>query len=289
MLYFKENMNKSKLYGALILSAFCAQSSFADIVNTESGVLTAKQAEAQKLSNYDGVTGTAPAGKTISAVGLAMEQWPNATQMYAFFTQNLANDVYYEVRLYGRYNYKSMNPLFPSVPASNINNPPGYGYTGILGYNFHPTELIDITPFIRLNYMDNMNVVYEDTNGDFIHSLAWSAMIGSKFAFKVSKGFTPFFNYYVGYQSVNLNGNFTEGSTPNTNVSGTVEQLLSLYEIGVAFKASQSISIIPYYDYVTVGNNPDNTAAAAYSKGGFNISSLTSTMQLVGVKLSYAW
>lgn len=256
----------------------------------ESNVTTNnKMSESQVLANYSGVIGTAPAGHTVSAAGVALEQWPNATQTYAFFTQNLANDVYYEVRAYGRYNYKSMNPVFSSVPVSNINNPPGFGFTGILGYNFHPSEFMDITPYVRMNYLDNMNVVYEDTNGNFINSQGWTAMLGSKFSFKVVKGFTPFLNYYTGYQQVNLSGNLTEGTTPNQVITAQVEQIISVFELGAAIKASQSISFIPYFDYVTSANNPNATAAAPYAQGGFNISALTSTFQIVGVKMSMSW
>lgn len=278
----------------LILNIIClllANYSIAEVVtkNSESTIVTGKLTESQVLSDYSGVTGTAPKGYAISSAGVAVEQWPNAAQTYLFFTQNLANDIYYEVRAYGRYNYKTMNPVFSSVPVSNISNPPGYGFTGIFGYNFHPSEFMDITPYVRFNYLNNMNVVYEDTNGNFINSVGWTAFLGSKFTFKVSKVFTPFLNYYAGYQQVNLSGNLTESTKPNQVLTAQVEQLLSIFEVGAAFKASQSISIIPYFDYVTSANNPDATAAAPYSQGGFNISPLTSSFQIIGVKASFSW
>lgn len=272
--------------GLLLLNYGIAQT---PVVNNESAVALPKMTESQILANYSGVNGTAPRGYAISSAGVAVEQWPNAAQTYLYFSQNLKNDVYYEVRAYGRYNYKTMNPVFSSVPVSNISNPPGYGFTGIFGYNFHPSEFMDITPYVRFNYLNNMNVVYEDSNGNFINSVGWTAFIGSKFTFKVSKVFTPFFNYYAGYQQVNLSGNLTESTKPNQVLTAQVEQLLSIFEVGAAFKASQSMSIIPYFDYVTSANNPDATAAAPYSQGGFNISPLTSTFQIVGVKLNYAW
>ncbi len=290
MIKSKSNCIKYSLFLPLLMTLWISPS-FAVTQNNvnESGVTNQKLSESQILANYSGVIGTTPSGHTVSAAGVALEQWPNATQSYLFFTQNLANDIYYEVRAYGRYNDKSMNPVFSSVPVSNINNPVGYGFTGILGYNFHPSEFMDITPYVRLNYLDNMNVVYEDTNGNFINSKGWTAMLGTKFAFKVVKGFTPFFNYYGGYQQVNLTGNLTEGTRPNQVLTGQVEQFISIFELGAALKASNSISIIPYFDYVTSANNPNASAAAPYAQGGFNISSLTSTFQLVGVKLSMSW
>ena len=65
-------------------------------------------------------------------------------------------------------NYMATNPIFPSISASTANNPMGYGFSGFLGYNFHPTELLDITPYVRFNYLQNMIVVYENTDGDYI-------------------------------------------------------------------------------------------------------------------------
>ena len=148
------------------------------------------QAESEVLSNYDGVVGTAPANKTISAAGFAVQDNQNSAQTYIFFTQTLANQIYYEVRLWGAYNYMTQNPLFPSVNVSNINNPPGYGFSGFIGYNFHVSELLDLTPYFRSNYLNNMNLVYADTNGNYINSVAISGYLGAKFSFKLLKTFS---------------------------------------------------------------------------------------------------
>ena len=246
-------------------------------------------AESTIIANYDDVIGTAPRGQTISAAGAAVEETQNGAQAYGFFTQTLANDIYYEVRAYGRYNYLAQNPLFPTVDVSNINNPMGYGFAGFLGYNFHPNELVDITPYVRLNYLKNMSVVYEDSNGNFINSSTVTEMLGAKFAFKVIKGFTPCFNFSAGLQQLQLTGNFDSGPTPNTNLYSTVDQVITIAEIGFNFKVSQSSSLIPYWQYITSANNPDSVAKAPYDQGGFNISSLTSTQQAIGLKFSTAW
>ena len=54
-------------------------------------------AESTIIANYDDVIGTAPRGQTISAAGAAVEETQNGAQAYGFFTQTLANDIYYEV------------------------------------------------------------------------------------------------------------------------------------------------------------------------------------------------
>lgn len=284
-------MQSSKLVYLGILSASCSQLCFAASVNNiaESTLIATKQPESQILASYDGVIGTAPKGKTISAAGVAMEEMQNGAQGYLFFTQTLSNDVYYEIRGYTRYNYMTQNPIFPTIPVSDINNPLGYGLTGFLGYNFHPTELLDITPYLRMNYYRNMNVVYEDNNGNYVNSTALTGMAGAKFSFKVIKGFTPYFNYSAGFQQVSLVGNFNQGANPNSAITATVDQIVSIAEVGLNFKVSQSMSLIPYWQYVTAGNYPDSVAQASYANGGFNVSSLTSTMQTIGFKFSTSW
>ena len=245
-------------------------------------------AESALLHSYDGAIGTAPKGKTISAAGAAVEDTLNGAQAYGFFTQTLANDVYYEIRAYGRYNYMATNPIFPSISASTANNPLGYGFSGFLGYNFHPTELLDITPYVRFNYLRDMIVVFENTDGDYIHSSTLTEMLGAKFTFKVSKGFTPYLNFSAGLQQNDLNGKFNQWSVAGAQ-NASVLQYLSIAELGLNFKVSQSISLIPYWQYITVSNNPNDVAQASVQKNGFGISNLTGTQQALGFKFSQAW
>lgn len=257
-----------------------------------SGFLAAASAqslsESAVLNNYDGVIGTAPKGKTISAAGAAFEDTLNGANVYGFFTQTLANDIYYEVRAYGRYNYMATNPIFPTIPASNANNPMGYGFSGFLGYNFHPSELLDITPYIRFNYLRNMTAVLENTDGEYIHSSTYTGMLGAKFSFKVIKNFTPYFNFSAGAQQNYLTGQFQGWSIGNAQ-DASVMQYLSIAELGLNFKVTQSVSLIPYWQYITVSNNPDSVAQASLAKNGFGISNLTGTQQALGFKFSSAW
>ena len=246
-------------------------------------------AESTIMNDYDGIVGNAPKNATVSSTGIAFEETQNGAQSFLFFSQTLANQIYYEGRVLGRYNYMAQNPLFATVPVSNINNPLGYGFAGLVGYNFHASDKLDITPYLRMNYFKNMNIVYEDQNGNYINSTMIGGYGGIKFSFKVIKDFTPYINIWGGYQQIALLGNFASSSTPVANATATVDQITAFTEIGLAFKVSSHISLIPYWQYITAANYPDSVAMEPTSAGGFNISPLTNTQQALGFKFNASW
>ncbi|MDD3266299.1 MAG: hypothetical protein PHC75_03870 [Burkholderiales bacterium] len=237
-------------------------------------------------SNYiDDVVGDAPTGVTVSSAGIAFEEVQNGAQSYVYFSQTLANDIYYEARLYGKYNYLSQNPLV-NVPVSNIKNPPGFGGSAFVGYNFHPTETFDVTPYLRFNYLNNMAVVYEDSNGNFMNSIGYAEMLGVRLAFKVIKDFTPTFDFRYGFQQVKVTGQMDSNYETTT---GTINQSVSAVIMGFSYKVNKTWAISPYYEFITQSNSPDSTASAPYNEGGFNISPLTATLQQVGIKVGAFW
>ena len=270
-----------------IFAVLFATTAFADNY-TYTNYVSSKQSESHVLQDYSGVVGTGLKHNTVSAAGAAVEFAQSGSNYFAFFTQTLPNDFYYEARLYTRSNYTSQNPLFPSVPVSNINNPWGYGAAIKIGYDFHPSELIDIIPYLRVNAYNNMSVVYADSNGDNINSTTYALLPGVKIAYKVTPQFNPYIDIYGGWQQVNLNGDFPQSDTPGS-AAGTISQTTLTYEIGFSSKLSKNLALIPYMQYVTTTNNPNSTAAAPYNENGFNISSLTGTQQVFGLKLTVAW
>ena len=249
-----------------------------------------KFAEKEKLLPYTGVIGTGTVGKTVSSAGGAFELNPSGTNYYAFFSQTLANGFYYEGRLLTRYNYMSQNPTDPSVPISDENNPMGYGVVVKVGYDFHPTDSIQIVPYFRLNAYDNVSVVYADTDGNNINSKTLSYIIGSKLAYKVTPQFNPYIDLSGGYQQVSLTGNITNSSTGQQFApTANNDQYVFNYEFGFSSKVTEHLSVIPYMVYSTTTNNPDGTAQASYAKGGFNLSPLTGTSLAYGLKLIASW
>ena len=265
---------------------------FADNNVTANSIYSSKQTESQVMTQYLGLPGTAPKHDTVSAAGAAFENTPSATNIYGFYTQTLSNDVYYEVRLYGRENYAASNPGLPGVTASQVSPSRGYGASGFLGYAFHTTPTLDITPYVRVNLQNNMAFAYRDTNGDAINSTTYAVLLGSKFAFKATPTFSPYINLYGGYQNSSINGSYEGSPSVSDPASGTVVQWVTNYEIGLGTKVSEHITVIPYWVYTTTFNYPDSNASSALNQngvGGLNETSLTGTNQTFGLKLSVAW
>lgn len=282
---------KSSRYLFLLLSSSMSIA-FADniVANSSSSNFSNpdKQSESQIEREYSGVIGTGIKNNTVTATGGAIEFGPSSATFYGFFSQILSNGFYYEGRLYVRDNYIAQNPIFPTVPISNVNNPYGYGGAVKIGYDFHASELIDIVPYLRLNAYNNMSTVYQDTNGDYIHSTTYAVLPGVKIAYKVTPQFNPYIDLYGGWQQVNLTGGFPQSNTPST-ATGIISQTTVTYEIGFSSKLTSNLALIPYMQYITTANSPDSSAAAPYSENGFNISSLTSAQQVFGLKLSASW
>ena len=247
-----------------------------------------KETESQILLQYSGVIGTGVKNQTVSAAGGAVEFWPIALQSYAFFTQTLANGIYYELRAYTSYNYISQNPMFPTVPISNMSNTEGYGFLARLGYDFNINQYIDLIPYVRLSNFYDMLLVYKDSNVNSINSVAYAVLPGIKIAYKVTPVFNPYIDISAGFQQVNLTGNFAGSPTPNSS-TGVVDQTVINYEIGFSSKLTDSLSMIPFTRYITTTNSPNSSAAAPYEQNGFNISPLTATQPVYGFKLSYSW
>lgn len=272
--------------------------SVTSLYNKESAILPGTKISESELEaaikkaefdQYTGVLGTAPKHVTVTSSGISVEQSPSGAQSYLFFTQTLSNGFYYEGRIYGKYNYDSQNPVFPNVPVSSENNPMGYGAAVKVGYNFHAGDKFDITPYLRLNAYNNISVAYNDANGDFINSTTYAVLPGFKMTFKTLPVFTPYIDIYGGYQQVNLNGTLTQGNFANIGLDGNVGQWATTTEFGFAYKVSNTLAVIPYMQYINTANNPNGDAAKSYTDGGFNISELTSSQQVFGLKLSASW
>jgi hypothetical protein len=133
-------------------------------------------------------------------------------------------------------------------------------------------------------------VVYSDLNGHSINSTAYAILPGIKIAYKVTPQFNPYVDLFGGWQQVNLSGELsTQTNSSLVSTNGSLNQKVISYEIGFSSKLTNSISLIPYMQYITTVNNPDSSAAASYTDNGFNINGLTNTQQVFGLKFSYAW
>lgn len=283
-----------KALGLLISSTIIISPVWADGMTEERNESAASVEETslhRKLANYSGIIGTAPKSQTITAAGSAFEASPNATNFYVFFTQTLSNDIYYEVRLVGRYNYASTsNPSIPGIPQSDINPPMGYATNLFLGYNFHPAENVNVTPYLRINLGTNIGPVYDDSNGDYLNSQTYAILPGVKVSFKASPVLSPYINIWGGFQSNSLTGAYPNSETQSTQpITGMLNQVPITYQFGVGMKLTPHVTMIPYTQYTVTFNYPDSAALTSINEGGLNQSSLTGASYAYGLKLSIAW
>lgn len=259
---------------------------------SESQAVTPKLTESQVaeiLAEYGGVIGTAPKGQTISNAGGGIEFWPNAFQFYGLFAQTLSSGIYYEARLYGRSNYIAPNPAI-NVPASNINNPFGYGAAFMLGYNFHAGKYLEITPYLRFDLFNDMVVVYEDSDGDSINSMTYAYIIGSKFTTAITSRFSAYVDLSAGYFINDLTGQFPGVSGGATSqITGGLTQTAISYEIGVPIKLNNHLAFAPYWRFITIFNDPNSIASTPIDQGGFGITQQTATLQVFGLKFNAFW
>lgn len=244
--------------------------------------------ESQVLSEYIGIAGTGVANQTVSVAGGAFELTPGGVNLYGYFTQTLSNRIYYEARLYSRYNYTVQSPIFPNIPPFSENNSVGYGFQFNIGYDFRPTRTMNIVPYLRLFNFYNANLPYANNLGNSINTVTYAITPGVKVAYAVTPDFNPYINIYVGWAEDNLNGNFTQSTTPGSS-TGVVDSIVANYEIGFSSRISNSLTLVPYIQLITLSNYPNNTAAAPYAQNGFNVTQLTTTQQIFGLRLSYAW
>ena len=222
--------------------------------------------------------------KTISQIGSTVEALEDRMDGYLFFNQLFVNHIYYEFRAYALYHYTTKNvPKSPAVnyvvTTANENNPMGHGEVGILGYNVDVNEKISLMPFVRLQHFTNAAAPYEDDFGNEIHSVSYSALLGTKLSMRVTGDFAIYTQYYAGYQRSLLSGQgvYASASQPVINTG------VSVIELGAPYKLTPSLSITPYLQFITTFDNPNQVAL----NSPYNISQFTNTNTLYAIKLGY--
>ena len=260
------------------------------VIFTEGELLSLKKlAEAEKLSEYTGNEGSAPKGMAISTLDLTLEETRTGPASYVFWSQTLRSSFYYQIRLTGKWTLQTEPPPFLNIPYSSENNPNGYKGMFKVGYNFHLTPHMQITPFLRVEAGKNMTLVYADKEGDYIHSTNYAILSGFKMVFKLESVFSPYFELFGGIAPISLTGNLIEGPTPNKQIKGFVQGIVVVNEFGFAYKIAKNQAVIPYIAFVYDNKQPNELAATPYSKGGFNILQLTTSEQVYGIKYNYFW
>ena len=214
--------------------------------------------------------------KPINQVGPAFESRQNLSAAYVFINQLLTNQIFYELRAYGAYNYVFKNA--PSnIPNSNQNPPLGYGGALLLGYNFAISTNLSFLPFIRLQALKNMVEAYRDTFGNKVDSINYAALLGGKLSRRVTDNFAVYAQYSAGFQLSKLSGSgiFTSTDNPTINI------IQSVIEFGGPFKIIKTLNLTPYIQYITLIPHPNHAARAA----PYSLGQLTNVSSLFGIKL----
>ena len=222
--------------------------------------------------------------KTISQVGIAADEHQTNLAVFAFINQLFPNNIYYELRAYAIYNYISRlppaPPLVPEViPVSSAQHPKGYGGIGIVGYNIVINPNVSVMPFIRLQALTNAVYAYQDSFGNEIDSVSYTALFGGKVSMRVSQEFALYTQYFAGYQTSVLSGCglFSNSEHP------TINAFTSVLEFGAPYKITKKLSVTPYLQFITVGPNPNQAAR----NQPYNMSELARTDTIYAIKFGY--
>ncbi len=271
-------------------SALTPTSNSAPVHFSEADLLILKNlVEKEKLAEYTGNEGSAPKGVKISTINVTAEEARSGPEAYVFWSQTLANGIYYQFRLTGKYALHTEPPPFEKIPFSSENTPNGYKGMVKVGYDVHLTSNMQLIPFLRLELAKNMTLVYQDREGDYRHSTNYALLSGCKLVIVAASVFSPYVELYGGIIPVSLTGNLIEGPTPNKKIKGFVQQYAVVNEFGFAYKIAEHQALIPFIQFIYRENKPNPIAATPYSKGGFNIYQLTISEQVFGIKYSYFW
>lgn len=240
----------------------------------------------ENLSDTNKVELITPPAKTITQLGLAVEQRAAYVDAYAFINQLFKDRLFYELRAYYVYDYMTVSPptTTPQPDASDENTVNGTGVVGILGYNFKINPKVTLMPFTRLQYLtntfSNINFApYEDSFGNSVKSDNYTAYLGLKLSMDINEVFAIYAQYYAGYQWNILYGRgyWDTDSTPQVNA------LVSTLELDLPYKLTPSWIFMPYIQWNTASNKPNSTAVD-YPYGH---DSLTTTGAVFALRLGY--
>lgn len=262
-------MKRINLY-IFLVSLLTSSLALADVASSNINNISSGENTNNSLPTISSIT---------NQVGIAYEGRSSYADGYAFFNQLLNNTVFYELRAYYIYNYISSSRVISGVTPSNQDNVDGTGVVGILGYNIPLNSNVTFMPFIRLQLLTNTVSAYEDSFGNKINSVNYSALLGGKLSMKVNDVFSIYAQFYGGYQRSRLDG---EGVF-DTHNDPQINALTSTLEFGLPYKITQSWSITPYMQFSTTDNNPNHAA----SKAPYSSSKLTSTGNVYALKLAY--
>lgn len=246
-----------------------------------------------------------PKPSFVNQLGIALEERNNYADAYLYFNQVIHDKLYWEVRGYYLRNFivtappKAPNalpsgpiisaltnvPVSAPVPLPSVNdqdNLQGYGVVGKLGWVFHPTDMVSVLPYFRLQAFTNNNTPYKDDLGNSIESDASAYLLGLKLSMDVNDIFGIFIDYHGGIQKVKFNVGGYYTIVPSEL---EMKELTSTFEMGAAYKLNQCLTLIPYIQLIMTSHDPSFNV---YS-GPIQNNGLTTFTPLFGAKIAYKW
>ncbi len=211
--------------------------------------------------------------------------------IYAFFSQVINKHWYWEVRSYAVRSFITIAPPAnrngfvipnPGLAIDDQDNQWGGGVVGKIGYIFHPTKLVSLTPYFRLQYFLNNTNHYEDDKGNKIETQIASYLAGLKLSMDINDIFSFYVDYYGGYQEVKYDtaGFFNLAPDNLENI-----QLTSTFEIGSNYKINKCWTFIPYIQFGLASNKPSFNVVV----GPINNNGTTTNSTVFAAKIAYKW
>ena len=222
--------------------------------------------------------------RSINQIGAAVEARQNLFDAYLFLNQLLPNQIFYELRAYGIYNYLYRLP--PSAPyvdspilTGDQRHQLGYGGSGTLGYNISISPKVSILPFIRAQAITNFIEVYADILGNKISSISYGGFAGLRLSLRVTEDFAVYTQYFAGYQWTPLQGQGVYA----INDRAQIDLPVSVFEFGTPYKITERLNFTPYLQFTTAKVMP-NVAA---ERPPFNVREFVNTNTFYAIKLGY--
>lgn len=240
----------------------------------------------QSLDNQIGNSYFAEESKTVSQLGIATEEHQQFANLFIFLNQYFKNHIFYELRLYGIYHYLTQNPpelslVSKEILVSDERHPLGYGYAGILAYNFDINSNVSFMPFIRGQGIKNTGIAYKDIYGNQINSTNFIALGGGKLSMRVNTVFAVYAQMYFGYGKSILVGRGVFFSTEHP----TINFFQTVIEFGSPYKITEKWSLTPYIQLITINPHPNRAAL----NSPYDVNSLVMRDNVYAIKLGYAF
>lgn len=220
-----------------------------------------------------------------SLAGASYEAHETFSSTFLVVNQYFPNHFFYELRanLIQSYVTLSLSSFVNTegLPPARGEMLTGVGGTGIFGYVFDINQRVSIMPYIRLQDLPNTYAGYKDNQGNEIKSHNYTAFLGGKLLLGVNESFDIYAQYFLGYQHSLFSGKGIFATTTNPTLNAWV----SIMEIDFPYYITNTIRIMPYFQYISLFANPDSITR----NKPYNFPNFTYTSVVCALRLEHKW